>query len=162
MILHPGKFIERFMDAGGDVITFHIEVLDDPISLINTIRERDKKVGIALNPDTPISKVCNFLDLIDTILIMTVNPGFSGQNFMKCVIPKIKFLKEDIIQRKLNLTIEVDGGIKEDNIYSVVEAGADIVVSGSGVFGGGDPGGAIRVLKERAKEGFRKSRMGIL
>ena len=134
MISPVHKYIGAYADAGADIITIHPEATDNLINSIKHIREFKKKVGVSLNPDTKINVITNLLDQIDLVLIMSVFPGFGGQKFMPEVISKIKELKKIKNQKNLNYEIEVDGGINFTNYKLVIEAGADILVSGTTIF----------------------------
>ena len=134
MISPVHKYIGAYADAGADIITIHPEATDNLINSIKHIREFKKKVGVSLNPDTKINVITNLLDQIDLVLIMSVFPGFGGQKFMPEVISKIEELKKIKNQKNLNYEIEVDGGINFTNYKSVIEAGADILVSGTTIF----------------------------
>ena len=134
MISPVHKYIEDFSKAGADIITIHPEATDNLNESINLIRKLNKKIGVSLNPDTKLSVIENILDQIDLVLIMSVYPGFGGQKFMPEVIEKIKNLKEIKEKKKLNFDIEVDGGINFKNSKIVIEAGANILVSGTTIF----------------------------
>ena len=134
MISPVHKYIEAYSDAGADIITIHPEATDNLKSSILKIKELNKKVGISLNPETEIDVILQYLDKIDLILIMSVNPGFGGQKFMPEVLIKIKKLKEIQKSKKLNFDIEIDGGIKFENSKEAIEAGANILVSGTTIF----------------------------
>ena len=134
MIAPVHKYISAYADAGADIITIHPEATDNLIDSINHIKELKKKVGVSLNPDTKINVITNLLAQIDLVLIMSVFPGFGGQKFMPEVISKIKELKKIKSQKNLNYDIEVDGGINFTNYKSVIEAGANILVSGTTIF----------------------------
>jgi len=146
MIDNPEKYIDSFIDAGADGVTFHIEVAGDNVyELIDRIKTRGKKVGISVNPVTELPPV-EVLELIDVLLIMTVNPGFGGQKYISEVNEKIN--KARIIKQEygLNYKIEVDGGINADTIKEAVEAGAEIIVAGNAIFGQSDREKAIHEL----------------
>ena len=134
MISPVHKYIKNFSDAGADIITIHPEATDSLIDSINHIKNLKKKAGVSLNPDTKISVVEKYLDKIDLILIMSVYPGFGGQKFIPEVLSKIKTLSEIKKNKNLNFDIEVDGGINFENSKSVIEAGANILVSGTTIF----------------------------
>ena len=134
MISPVHKYIKAYADAGADIITIHPEATDNLINSIKHIKELKKKVGISLNPDTKINVIKNLLDQIDLVLIMSVFPGFGGQKFIPEVISKIKELGKIKKQKNLNYDIEVDGGINFTNYKSVIEAGANILVSGTTIF----------------------------
>tara|TARA_B100000029_G_scaffold348148_1_gene340508 strand:+ start:11 stop:670 length:660 start_codon:yes stop_codon:yes gene_type:complete len=134
MISPVHRYIKNFSDAGADIITIHPEATDNLLESINLIKDLKKKTGVSLNPDTEISVVENYLDKIDLILIMSVYPGFGGQKFIPNVVSKIKKLSEIKKNKNLNFDIEVDGGINFENSKLVIEAGANILVSGTTIF----------------------------
>ena len=134
MIAPVNNFIKDFAEAGADIITFHPEATKNLSETIKLIRSFGKKVGISLNPKSSISLIEFYLEQIDLILIMSVNPGFGGQKFMPEVLEKIKILKDIIIKKKLNVDIEIDGGINFANSKQAKESGANILVSGSTIF----------------------------
>ena len=138
MISPVHKYIEAYSKAGADIITIHPEATDNLKSSITKIKELNKKVGVSLNPQTEINVILDLLDQIDLVLIMSVNPGFGGQKFMPEVLDKIKDLKKIKEQKKLDFDIEIDGGINFDNCKSVIDAGANILVSGTTVFKSND------------------------
>ena len=134
MISPVHKYIEDYSKAGADIIKIHPEATDNLIDSINLIKKLNKKVGVSLNPNTKLDIIDKVLDKIDLVLIMSVFPGFGGQKFMPEVIEKIKSLKKLKEERKLNLDIEVDGGINFENNKIVIQAGANILVSGTTIF----------------------------
>jgi len=134
MISPVHKYIEDYANAGADIITIHPEATDNLMESINLIKKLNKKVGVSLNPDTKLNIIDNVLDQIDLVLIMSVFPGFGGQKFMPEVLEKIKSLKEIKEKNKLNFDIEVDGGINFENNKIVIDAGANILVSGTTIF----------------------------
>ena len=134
MISPVHKYIQDYADAGADIITIHPEATENLKESIDHIKKLNKKVGLSLNPKTKINVVTNFLDEIDLVLIMSVNPGFGGQKFMPEVLDKIKELKKIKIKKNLDFDIEIDGGINFDNNKLAIEAGANILVSGTTVF----------------------------
>ena len=134
MISPVHKYIQNFADAGADIITFHPEATEDINETINLIKKNKIKVGISLNPNTPIDIIEDYLNKIDLVLIMSVHPGFGGQKFMPKVIEKIKKLSDKKIKQNLNFDIEVDGGINFNNSKLVKNAGANILVSGTTIF----------------------------
>ena len=134
MISPVHKYIQNFADAGADIITFHPEATEDINETINLIKKNKIKVGISLNPNTPIDIIEDFLNKIDLVLIMSVHPGCGGQKFMPEVIEKIKKLSDKKIKQNLNFDIEVDGGINFNNSKLVKDAGANILVSGTTIF----------------------------
>ena len=134
MIAPVHKYIKNYAEAGADIITIHPEATDNLKESINHIKELEKKVGISLNPNTKIDIIKEFLNEINLVLIMSVHPGFGGQKFMPEVLQKIKELKKIKDQQNLNFDIEVDGGINFDNSKLAIEAGANILVSGTTIF----------------------------
>ena len=134
MISPVHKYIEVYADAGADIITIHPEATDDLSASISKIKELKKKVGLSLNPETKVEKIKEYIDKIDLVLIMSVNPGFGGQKFIPKVLDKIKELKKIQKDKNLNFDIEIDGGINFDNSKIAIEAGANILVSGTTVF----------------------------
>ena len=151
MISPVHKYIEDYSNAGADIITIHPEATDNLKSSILKIKELNKKAGVSLNPETNIDVILSELDKIDLILIMSVNPGFGGQKFMPEVLTKIKELKKIRDERKLDFDIEIDGGINFENSKEVIEAGANILVSGTTVFksNNGDIKKNIELLKSK-------------
>ena len=149
MISPVHKYIKDYADAGADIITIHPEATDNLKDSINLIKSLNKKVGVSLNPDTKIDVIKEFLNDIELILIMSVHPGFGGQKFIPNVINKIKDLKSIKEKNKLNFDIEVDGGINFENSKSVINAGANILVSGTTIFksNNGDIKKNIDILK---------------
>ena len=151
MIAPVHKYIEAYSDAGADIITIHPEATDNLEASISKIKKLNKKVGVSLNPETKIDIILNVLDQIDLVLVMSVNPGFGGQKFMPEVLNKIKELKKIQNVKKLNFDIEIDGGINFDNCKDAIEAGANILVSGTTVFksNNGDIKKNIELLKSK-------------
>ena len=147
MIVEPEKYIETFAKAGADWISVHVEVCPHLHRVISKIKELGKKAGVALNPHTPPEMVEYVIEEIDFVLVMTVNPGFGGQSFLPFCLPKIKKIKEWILEKNPDCFIEVDGGINSKTASQVVQAGADVLVAGSAVFGKKDYAQAIQVLK---------------
>jgi len=134
MISPVHKYIDAYADAGADIITIHPEATEDLEKSILRIKELKKKVGVSLNPETKIELILDHLDKIDLVLIMSVNPGFGGQKFMPEVLSKIKELKKIQLEKNINFDIEIDGGINFDNYKLAIEAGANILVSGTTIF----------------------------
>tara|TARA_A100000164_G_scaffold381101_1_gene431223 strand:- start:1533 stop:2192 length:660 start_codon:yes stop_codon:yes gene_type:complete len=134
MISPVHKYIEAYSDAGADIITIHPEATEDLSSSISKIKKLKKKVGISLNPETKVDVIKDYLDKIDLILIMSVNPGFGGQKFMPEVLDKIKELKKIQKKRSIDFDIEIDGGINFENSKIAIKAGANILVSGTTIF----------------------------
>ena len=149
MISPVHKYIEAYANAGADIITIHPEATDDLNASILKIKELNKKVGVSLNPETKIEIILDLLEKIDLVLIMSVNPGFGGQKFMPEVLTKVKDLKKIRDEKDLKFDIEIDGGINFDNFKSAIEAGANILVSGTTIFksNNGDIKKNIELLK---------------
>lgn len=134
MIVHPEKYIEEFVRCGADGITFHLEAAQDPQSIIDKIHQCGAKVGISIKPGTALEEVFPYLDQIEMVLIMSVEPGFGGQAFIPESYERIRQMREYIDTHDLNVKIEVDGGVGKKNVREVLNAGADVFVAGSGVF----------------------------
>ena len=151
MISPVHKYIDAYSEAGADIITIHPEATDNLESSILKIKGLNKKVGVSLNPETKIESITKYLDKIDLVLIMSVNPGFGGQKFMPEVLTKIKDLKKIQKDKKLNFDIEIDGGINFENSKIAIEAGANILVSGTTIFksNNGDIKKNIELLKSK-------------
>ena len=149
MISPVHKYIKDYADAGANIITIHPEATNDLKESIKHIRDLGKKVGVSLNPETSVKTIENFLEDIDLVLIMSVHPGFGGQKFMPEVLGKVRKLRNIINEKKLELDIEIDGGIDFDNNKMVIEAGANILVSGTTIFkkNNGDIKKNIDILK---------------
>ncbi|MBW4515159.1 MAG: ribulose-phosphate 3-epimerase [Timaviella obliquedivisa GSE-PSE-MK23-08B] len=149
MIVEPEKYVADFAKAGADIISVHAEHNASPHlhRTLGQIRELGKKAGVVLNPSTPLELIEYVLDLCDLVLIMSVNPGFGGQSFIPGVIPKIRQLREMCDERGLDPWIEVDGGLKGNNTWQVLEAGANAIVAGSAVFGANDYAEAIAGIR---------------
>lgn len=147
MIERPDRYLKEFVDAGSDRVSFHVEADTDVGWCISTLKQLGVKVGIALKPETPASEIRQYLDEIDFIMIMGVEPGFGGQRFMENVLPKITELR-----RAYKGEIEVDGGVNKETICKVVNAGANTLVAGNAVFGSNDPGKSVKELRELASK----------
>lgn len=152
MITDPGKYAQAFVDAGAGSITFHIEVASQPKVLIQQIRRLGVKVGVSLNPGTPAEDVLEIIELVDIVLVMTVWPGFGGQQFIPDCLRKIKVLAERL---RPGQWLQVDGGINQETAALVVAAGADTLVAGSAIFGAASPGQAVRDLRRVAEQAQR-------
>jgi ribulose-phosphate 3-epimerase len=153
MIAEPERYIEAFAAAGADVITVHAEATPHLQRAVSRIRELKKKAGVSLNPSTSLSAVEWVLHDVDMVLIMSVNPGFGGQAFLPSSLGKIELLRSQLSRAKLDVDIQVDGGIKADNVGEVVAAGANVIVSGSGIFGTPD----YRKTMEQMRRNIRKA-----
>ena len=134
MISPVNKFIKNFADAGADIITIHPEATNNLLSAIEEIKSYNKKAGVSLNPETSVDEVLPFLKKIDLVLIMSVNPGFGGQKFIKETLDKVKVLRKEIDKKKLKVEIEIDGGINFENARLAKKSGVNILVSGTTIF----------------------------
>jgi ribulose-phosphate 3-epimerase len=147
MIVEPERYVEEFADAGCDRITFHLEATVHAQRLLQRIRERGPKPGLAINPQTPVVMLQDVIEDCSTILVMSVNPGFAGQQFIERTFAKVRETRELIDQRKVDCLVEVDGGIGASNAKALVEAGADVLVMGSTLFDAADPGAELRRIR---------------
>jgi len=147
MVERPSEFIDRFIDAGAGIITIHEECKEDISKTLDYIRSKGIKTAISINPPTKLDKIKPYLNKVDMVLVMSVNPGYAGQKFMPEVLPKIKELRR--LKPKLN--IEIDGGITTDTIKQAVDAGANVIVAGSAIFGKKDRKKSIEELKRAIK-----------
>ena len=136
MIVDPIRYIKEIADCGADTITFHYEAAEDPKAAIDEIHSCGKKAGIAIKPATPVSEIVPYLDDVEMVLIMTVEPGFGGQKLIPSSFDKIREVRKIITDRNLNVDVEVDGGVYTNNVKEILDAGANVIVSGSGVFKG--------------------------
>ena len=148
MIENPDRYVEDFVKAGADLISVHVEACPHLHRSLQLIRQLGAHVGVALNPHTPLSSIEHVLEDVDLVLLMTVNPGFGGQTFISSVMEKIQQLRVLIDKRNLPIWIEVDGGIKQSNISDVARAGAQVFVSGSGIFNTKDYSKTISSMRE--------------
>lgn len=149
MISEPGRYVVEFVKAGADMVSVHVEADAHLQRTLTAVREAGAKAGVAINPATPIETLTEALPYADFILLMSVNPGFGGQKFIPTMIDKLRRLKGMIESRAMSVQIEIDGGIDGSNIGEIVEAGAELIVAGSAVFGGGDPQNAVKSLIEK-------------
>ena len=147
MVIDPEKLVEPFARAGADSITFHIEATDDPQSVIDLIKATGTKVGISIKPATPLAEIEPYYDQIDLVLVMSVDPGFGGQGYLDGSTGRVEKVKQILIEKRLQnrVLIEVDGGIKLHNAEEVINAGADVLVAGSAIFGADDP---VQTMKD--------------
>ena len=150
MITNPEQYIKVFAESGSDNITFHVECSEDPDALIEEIKSMGKSAGIAVHPDTPIEDVFPFIGKVDIILVMTVYPGFGGQGYLDSSDDRLRKLRKAIDDQNADTIIAVDGGVTEDNIKHIYDAGARLFVAGSSVFHAEDPEKAIDELKRCA------------
>lgn len=146
MIVEPNRYAVEFVKAGADMVSVHVEADPHLQRTLTAIQEAGGKAGIAINPATPLSSLEEALPFADFILLMSVNPGFGGQKYISTSTDKLRRLRQMINERELKTRIEIDGGIDASNIGKIVEAGAEIVVSGTGVFGGGNPTDGVKKL----------------
>lgn len=150
MIENPDRYLPGFAAAGADILTVHAEASVHLHRSVQLIRSLGKRPGVSINPATPVSALEVILDEVDLVLVMTVNPGFGGQSFIPGCLPKIEALRREIERRRLPVELQVDGGIKTDNIGRVAAAGADVFVAGSAVFGTPDYAATIAALRRGA------------
>jgi len=148
MIEHPQKYVEQFVKAGANLITFHAEACDDMSSIINKIKELGCKVGVSINPETSLDAIKEIIQNVDLVLIMSVHPGFSGQSFIKTVLPKIEKTRDLINKIDKEIYLEVDGGINDKTAKTAIESGADVLVAGNFVFTSAKYKYAIQSLKQ--------------
>lgn len=152
MINKPEKYIKEFAEAGSDILTVHLEATDHIHRVVQLIKEENIKVGVSLNPATPLTSLEYLLPELDQVLIMSVNPGFGGQSYISQMTEKIAKLKKIITVNNYKCKIEVDGGIKNHNLKEIVRAGADIIVAGSAIFGTEDPAAALAKMRRTAAD----------
>jgi ribulose-phosphate 3-epimerase len=149
MIEDPDRWAPSYAEAGAGSVTFHAEASKAPLRTARTIRSAGARAGIALNPATPVEPLIDLLPSFDMVLVMTIEPGFGGQEFMDATLPKIRRVREAIGDR--DIWLQVDGGVTEDTIGRAAEAGADVFVAGSAVYGAADPGAAVDRLRATAQ-----------
>lgn len=152
MISNPLKYVDSFIKAGADIITFHYEAVESPMDVLKAIQAKHIPCGIAISPKTPVDAVLPFVGVADMILVMTVEPGFGGQSFMPECLDKVRILRREALARGIDLAIEVDGGINGDNAVHCTEAGANILVAGSSLFKTKKPKTVIQQMRTAAKE----------
>lgn len=148
MILEPGKYAEAFQKAGAHVLTVHIEACPHLHRNLQQIKGLGMKAGVALNPHTPVDQLVDIIEDIDVVCLMSVNPGFGGQQFIPRTLNKIRALKQLITERSANTLIEIDGGVTLENAPAILQAGADVLVAGNTVFKSADPVATIAALKK--------------
>lgn len=148
MIDRPERMIERFAESGADLINFHIEATGDPEGTIRRIHSLGKKAAITINPGTPVSAIEPYLEMVDMVLVMTVEPGYGGQKMIISCLDKVKELRRIADECRLNFDIEVDGGITPENVSMALEAGANVIVAGSAVFRDDIEGNVKRFLEQ--------------
>lgn len=147
MIVHPEKYIERFARVGVSMLSFHLNATDKPAQTLLHIRETGMKAGLVINPDMPVESLYPYLHLCDHIILMSVYAGFGGQKFIEDTYERIRTLKAEIDRLKLNVKIEIDGGVCPENAGKLIEAGAEILVAGSAVFKSDDPATTVSLLR---------------
>ncbi len=147
MVSEPSFYAEKFVRAGADYITFHIEAEKNARPLLEKIKSLNAKCGIVVSPDTPVSAIEDVLDICDMVLVMSVYPGFGGQKFIEKTLDKVRKLKEIKLEKDLNYLIEIDGGVNTKTVKSIIDAGAEVLVAGSAVYNGSDMKKNIAALK---------------
>lgn len=157
MISEPGKFVEAFARAGGDTLVFHVEATDRPVELIREIHRLGKGAGVALKPETPIERIDDVLGQLDQILVMSVNPGFSGQAFIPGVLPKVRAARSRADRRENMVDVSVDGGITPETALLAATEGASFFVCGNSVFGGNDVVGNLKRLRASVDMGTQRA-----
>lgn len=150
MIVDPERYVDDFLKAGADSITIHVESCKDPMAVLNHLEEMSCRSAVSISPDTPAEAVFPYLEKVNMVLVMTVHPGFGGQKFMPEMMDKVRAIRAEIIKRGLDVDIQVDGGIGVDNIGIVTEAGANVIVAGSSIFGAKKTGAVIKKMREEA------------
>ncbi|MFH1421809.1 MAG: ribulose-phosphate 3-epimerase [Planctomycetota bacterium] len=153
MIENPLVYCRQFASAGADLLNFHIEAVNNPKEVVKQIRNLGVKVGVTIKPKTEASEIIPFLDIIDMVLVMSVEPGFGGQRFMNDVLPKVKEIRKAAGNTKL---IQIDGGIDSDTVSLAAAAGANVIVAGTGIFGEKNRKDAISNLRAKAEKAFQK------
>lgn len=148
MIIRPEKYIGRFAEAGADMLSFHLNATDTPSEALAMVKDAGMQAGLAINPDIPVESLFKYLHECDFVLIMSVFAGFGGQKFIETTYSRIETVKNEIMRSGLSCLVEVDGGISPANARSLADAGADILVAGSSVFGASDPAAAILSLRQ--------------
>ena len=151
MVERGERYIDAFVDAGASSVSVHVEAVPHLQRAVAQIGERGAEAGVVLNPSTPLSALEEILPEVDRVLLMTVNPGFSGQVFLPSSLDKIRRLRETITARGLEVRVQIDGGVTGDNVRTIADAGAEIIVAGVAAFGDGDPEGAARRLVEACR-----------
>ena len=156
MVEDPESILDQTIDAGADIILFHIEVSPHSWRILESIKKRGVKAGIALNPSTPLSSINYLLEELDMILVMTVSPGFGGQKFIPNMLNKIRNLRRILSKKKLMLDLAIDGGVTFENVREIVKAGANVIIAGTGIFSQGDIEEATIKLKKIANEEYSR------
>jgi ribulose-phosphate 3-epimerase len=146
MIVHPEKYVERFCDAGAWSVGFHLEAVDDPMPILQLIRNKGVRTCLTINPDIDVKRLDPFLGEVDMVLLMSVFAGFGGQKFIPETMDKLRYVRQQINERGLKTLVEIDGGVNIDNARELFEAGADVLVAGSAVFKAPSPEQAIHQM----------------
>ena len=152
MISDPLRYVDSFIKAGADIVTFHYEAVNNPLAVFKAIKEREIPCGIAISPKTSVEAVLPYVSMADMILVMTVEPGFGGQSFMPECLDKVRVLRRQTIKMGIDLNIEVDGGINAENAIHCTEAGANVLVAGSALFKTKRPRSVMAAMREAARE----------
>ena len=152
MISDPLRYVDSFIKAGADIVTFHYEAVNNPLAVFKAIKEREIPCGLAISPKTSGEAVLPFVSMADMILVMTVEPGFGGQSFMPECLDKVRVLRRQTIKMGIDLNIEVDGGINAENAIHCTEAGANVLVAGSALFKTKRPRSVMAAMREAARE----------
>jgi ribulose-phosphate 3-epimerase len=158
MIEHPDRLAPAYAEAGARNVTFHVEAAQAPVRTARAIRAAGARAGMALKPATPVEPYADLLAELDMLLVMTVEPGFGGQDFLDVVVPKIRRARELIAGREASVWLQVDGGVSEQTVERCAEAGADVFVAGSAVYGAEDPAKAVTGLREQAERAAARPR----
>ena len=151
MSVDPQRYVDDFLKAGADIITIHYESCEDPLSVIRYIKSKEAKAGLAIKPATPAAAIYPFLNEVDMLLVMTVEPGFGGQKMMPEMLEKVTKIRKYANEKKINIDIEVDGGLTADNVGMATAAGANVIVAGSAVYNAKSPKEVIEKMKEAAE-----------
>ena len=152
MISDPLRYVDSFIKAGADIVTFHYEAVNNPLAVFKAIKEREIPCGIAISPKTSVEAVLPYVSMADMILVMTVEPGFGGQSFMPECLDTVRVLRRQAIKMGIDLNIEVDGGINAENAIHCTEAGANVLVAGSALFKTKRPRSVMAAMREAARE----------
>lgn len=147
MIVHPEKYVERFVDAGAWCVGFHLEAVDDPRPILELIKKKGAKTCLTINPDIPVESLYPYLKDLDIVMLMSVFAGYGGQKFIPETMERLRQLKAEVDRQGANCLIEIDGGVNAQNAQMLYEAGADVLVAGSAVFKAADPKQMIRAIK---------------
>lgn len=147
MIVHPEKYVERFVDAGAWCVGFHLEAVDDPRPILELIKKKGAKTCLTINPDIPVESLYPYLKYLDIVMLMSVFAGYGGQKFIPETMERLRQLKAEVDRQGANCLIEIDGGVNAQNAQMLYEAGADVLVAGSAVFKAADPKQMIRAIK---------------